>query len=422
MNDIIRSWSTKPVGKPYFFFFYYVPVRFTASVSDESKNIQKLVWDFKDGRCQHDIQHLLEQQLEKSFNDFSNTAFVCIPASTKFSNECRYKNFSNALCSKLGIKNAFEHIKIIKEKEPSHLGGTDFAEFKLDRDFFYNKHVILFDDVVTTGSSMRQFIFQLQSVGATVDCCMSFARTYSPYFTKNAVHPWSNTSVVAGGEFVEVPPSNLLDSVIDRGKIEENNCSTAIKCDFVEESSSNILDKVTQYKLGSIITFGRFAGRPMEWIVLSQENDTIQAITKYGLLSMAYNEQREYTTWEQCSLRKWLNTEFIERNFSQSERDRICTHLVKAEVNEYHELNPGNDTYDKAYLLSFSEYQRFFKKKNLFNCRMLGSGIPRQCWLRDYGVDRMHASFIGRSGSIHSGGSWVDSKRNAVRPIMWFKV
>lgn len=91
-------------------------------------------------------------------------------------------------------------------------------------------------------------------------------------------------------------------------------------------------------------------------------------------------------------------------------------------MNEYHELNPGNDTYDKAYLLSFSEYQRFFKKKNLFNCRMLGSGIPRQCWLRDYGVDRMHASFIGRSGSIHSGGSWVDSKRNAVRPIMWFKV
>ena len=81
----------------------------------------------------------------------------------------------------------------------------------------------------------------------------------------------------------------------------------------------------------------------------------------------------------------------------------------------------GKNTEDKLFILSVNEYNYYFDIYNKWVCRLF-SGILRQCWLRNSGADNGRAAFIGRSGSIHAGGSKITSARNAVRPVMWVKL
>jgi predicted amidophosphoribosyltransferase len=89
--------------------------------------------------------------------------------------------------------NGFEHITITKEKEKSHLGGTDKAEYNIDGNYFNGKYIILFDDVVTRGRSMQEFKQLLENRGATIICALSIGRTYSDYYGEHREpHPWTN--------------------------------------------------------------------------------------------------------------------------------------------------------------------------------------------------------------------------------------
>ena len=51
------------------------------------------------------------------------------------------------------------------------------SDLQFDSDFFEGKKVILFDDIVTSGDSMRAFIYKLRSLGAKPVLCMSLLYT-----------------------------------------------------------------------------------------------------------------------------------------------------------------------------------------------------------------------------------------------------
>lgn len=138
---------------------------------------------------------MLATKLRDTFgSDLANLTFVCIPASTVVDNDRRYKNFSNSLCSTLGMRDAFPYITITKEKEQTHLGGTDEAEYSFNRAFFEGDKVVLFDDVVTRGHSMFAFKQFMEQLHATVICAISIGRTYSDYYgDKRLPHPYTGT-------------------------------------------------------------------------------------------------------------------------------------------------------------------------------------------------------------------------------------
>ncbi|MDT3662884.1 MAG: phosphoribosyltransferase [Anaerobiospirillum sp.] len=149
-----------------------------------SDNIKK----FKQGIGQEWPIELVENSinnlgLQEPNVDKSNIAFVCLPASKKANHEARFKNFSESICKYLGIQNGFDHLTIINEKDPKY---SPFAtkrnwnmesDLQFDSDFFEGKKVILFDDIVTSGDSMRAFIYKLRSLGAKPVLCMSLLYT-----------------------------------------------------------------------------------------------------------------------------------------------------------------------------------------------------------------------------------------------------
>ena len=81
--------------------------------------------------------------------------------------------------------------------------------------------------------------------------------------------------------------------------------------------------------VGDIIKFGNYfindnkTKEPIEWQVLEVSNDKALLITKDAIDCKPYNNERRDITWEDCSLRQWLNNEFINQAFSKEEQNEI---------------------------------------------------------------------------------------------------
>ena len=64
-----------------------------------------------------------------------------------------------------GMKDSFQHVSVIEEKTPLHLGGEKKVNFVLDDDYFFGKVVLVFDDILTTGGSVELCRQEVEKVG-----------------------------------------------------------------------------------------------------------------------------------------------------------------------------------------------------------------------------------------------------------------
>nr|MBQ6241787.1 PASTA domain-containing protein [Lachnospiraceae bacterium] len=181
--------------------------------------------------------------------------------------------------------------------------------------------------------------------------------------------------------------------------------------------------------VGSYITFGKYGGEPIEWLVLAVDGSRVFVISHYGLDAKPYNEDGSSATWETCSLRSWLNGTFYNKAFSDAERGCIPTTTVKNPDNPDYGTSGGNSTKDKVFLLSISEARKYF-----------GSDAARICyptqyaqshgvddyygasfwWLRSPGVTSTMPAFVGGVGDVNTYGGEDNSRTDgAVRPAMW---
>lgn len=195
LKDIAHNWNKLSGVLPYYFFYYYYPTRFT-NVTNTSEQARRLVWNFKDGIRSTEVANLVIEKLQSTFDnsDLSSLSIVCVPASTRISNISRYRLFVSAVCQATGMKNGLGYISIAKDKEPSHLGGTTPAEYAFNESEIRGSLIVLFDDVVTTGSSMMSIKRKLENLGAVVICAISIGRTYSDYHGENhQPHPHTGT-------------------------------------------------------------------------------------------------------------------------------------------------------------------------------------------------------------------------------------
>lgn len=440
-------WGCSLKSKPHYFFYYYVPKRYDG-LSYESYCVRHGVWNFKVGRDQGYFIDQIERKIRHTFDNPSLLTLVCIPASTRASNSARYEWFSNELCARLNMANGFNHITIFKEKTPSHLGGQDSAVYSFDINFFKGKKVILFDDVVTRGRSMNSFIDYLGEIGAEVVCCMSIGKTFwDRYIDYRVNNPWTGVPVFNCGypcapdvdnyEILVNPATPNAAPAASSANVpavaEVATPNTVIQVEEPQDAAqTSVEDPIfndvpaeqqieSKYKIGDRVRFGKLNDKAIQWIVLDQKQDEYLLISKFGLDCRAFNTEDTYTTWDTSSLRTWLNKDFYKSSFNNSEQAKIIRHTVVASDNPIYRTAQGKNTEDKLFILSVNEYNYYFDIYNKWVCRLF-SGILRQCWLRNSGADNGRAAFIGRSGSIHAGGSKITSARNAVRPVMWVKL
>ena len=93
---------------------------------------------------------------------------------------------------------------------------------------------------------------------------------------------------------------------------------------------------------------------PVEWWVLDNEGDELFLLSRFNLDAKKYNDRAGDITWENSTLRAWLNDAFLNRAFNTTEQGAISLTDV---VNDksFIGVSGGNNTRDKVFLLSAKE-------------------------------------------------------------------
>ncbi len=182
------------------------------------------------------------------------------------------------------------------------------------------------------------------------------------------------------------------------------------------------------------ITFGHYeqdnnlanGPEPIQWQVLKQDGDTLTLISRYGLDCKPYNTECVDITWQNCSLRAWLNGAFLSSAFTSAEQAKLQTVTVKAEDNPHWGTEAGNDTRDKVYLLSISEALNLFASDADRQCKATAYAKARDggCWwwLRSPGDFTSCAANIINYGHVNYYGLYVCNGGVAVRPVVCLRL
>jgi hypothetical protein len=124
-----------------------------------------------------------------------------------------------------------------------------------------------------------------------------------------------------------------------------------------------MIAKLAKLKTGDTFTFGSYeqdndltnGAEPIEWIVLSNKNNELYVMSKYALDAKQYHEVKDKITWADCTLRKWLNEDFLNAAFNKEEIRLIKTKRLKNEDNPRFGTEGGVDTTDRLFLLSYKD-------------------------------------------------------------------
>ncbi len=220
-----------------------------------------------------------------------------------------------------------------------------------------------------------------------------------------------------------------------------------VMCLFAGYSSAEPAETIAAatLKVGDVISFGHYEqdndtsnGREeIEWIVLAKDGNRTLVISKYALDCQPYIvEEYEGVTWETCTLRSWLNSDFYHAAFSAEEKKAIVQTNVTPDKT-VHCTNPGNSTEDSVFLLSKTEAEKYFSDNDARVCAptayaiaqgaytnsyynyKTASGEAACCWwMRSPGHSWIYPAYVDIGGSVVYGGYFY-TEYACVRPAMW---
>lgn len=147
----------------------------------------------------------------------------------------------------------------------------------------------------------------------------------------------------------------------------------------------------------------------VKWRVLELVEGKALLMKEEALPPLPYHTKYEGVTWENSSLRQWLNSEYLNTAFTEEERKGILLSSIVNENNPIYETDGGKDTEDYIFLLSISEaekYQELFPK------------FKSNSWLRTPGNNPSSAAFLSVDGSVMEYGYDVTCEDIKVRPLL----
>ena len=176
---------------------------------------------------------------------------------------------------------------------------------------------------------------------------------------------------------------------------------------------------------------------PIEWLVLDKKDGRLLVISRYALDYRPYHDNNESATWENCTLRKWLNDGFLKKAFNDDERKMIPTVMIREDViSGLRNYQPSNETQDKLFLLSVNEAKTLFRSDSVRKCEPTvyaeSKGCPVYngfCWWLLRPCYHSRPGTVNRTGNIDSMTSFSDADStnrtvdmNGIRPAMWINI
>ena len=274
---------------------------------------------------------------------------------------------------------------------------------------------------------------------------------------------------ISGNQYELLYDSNQsFKDIIDAPKIRfGGKLTVSARDNELEEKKQNILSgfmrtterTIDMYrregKIDELVHFGRYPyesnnkstepkmWKPLRWRMLRREHDKVLLITEDLIDCKQYHEKYVDITWEKCTLRRWLNEEFIIKAFTDEERTRIAWVCNQNPDNNCFKevIKGGNPTWDRVFALSIDEVRRYFKNDSdrmaaptpyveenyrdkvyiseYYKVKGRGTGW---WWLRSPGINSSNAARVSLDGVVNEGGGIVDHSTGSVRPALWLNL
>ena len=262
-------------------------------------------------------------------------------------------------------------------------------------------------------------------------------------------YQWAG-SLTASGDYAEaVAVYSLIRGFRDVDSLIENDAHLS------EAAAKAREEQLKPYRTaGSYVTYGVYPqtasggdSTPVEWLVLDVQGEKALLLSRYGLDVQPYHTTLRQITWEECTLRAWLNETFINAAFTPDEQQAILTTAVdNGDGQRYTGWNTvgGNDTEDRIFLLSYAEANQYlgvqyYRNDDRTNTRSrvtptayaMGKGAWTSdknktadgdpagvWWLRSPGALQDEGADVSAEGAL-AWSSSVDYSCDIVRPALW---
>ena len=251
--------------------------------------------------------------------------------------------------------------------------------------------------------------------------------------------PISIENVILNDEFEFYISTNQIVNV---GKLNENSPElhsilAVIKGSMgetttVDKESNDETVEITPLDTQNTLFFGNYyygldgEKGPVEWIILKEENGRKLLLSKYIIDAVDYQEAGKTGSWKECSLRRWLNTEFTVQVFSKEERDRLIESERAETRNFFYNTEDSDLCRDKVFLLSVEEV-----KSLLDTCQTVAPVTPYALekgvfannyglwWIRTPGDKYGMQAYINTVGKTAYDGCYQQRREVGLRPAIW---
>lgn len=175
----------------------------------------------------------------------------------------------------------------------------------------------------------------------------------------------------------------------------------------------------------------------IEWLVLDVQGGKALLISRYGLSRVQYNKTSSGETWENCSLRKWMNKNFLNEAFTAEQQESILLTDILEDISQcsgdYPPNRTGADTQDKVFTLSYVEMTKYLPTDYDRLCVPTKTALAEDCnesdkrylddeyktcwyWMRSPAYNN-NALVVDWEGSIET--CYISHAYGVARPAMW---
>lgn len=194
-----------------------------------------------------------------------------------------------------------------------------------------------------------------------------------------------------------------------------------------------------------IITFGKWEDKPIEWIVLDEDEYQTFVVSRYPLFSHVFNlDSNKGNQWAESDIRKYLNDYFWNNAFTDEEKKRVINSSVEEDIEE---LKKIYDTHgwrwdpvtkmikpskDNVFLLSVGEVEKYLTSEeraygnrtgcnghSCTDCYKYGKQYGTCWWLRTRDINTTNVAWkIYYNNAVSTNGV---SGKISIRPAMYLK-
>lgn len=319
------------------------------------------------------------------------------------------KRDSNFVCQHCGMKYTVDEIRRMMLNEPEKESDCDGAADCTSKENvpFEDSNVSIVksdlekndDDRLKSKNKKMRRIVILAVVAVVVVAFISIKFIVPASEYNNAM------DLMEAGKYTDA--YELFDKL---GDYKDSQSQKAVALEYIKK------EQLEKCKTGDVIFVGN-----NYWIVLDRKEmssgeSRIFLIAKDCVATGDYGSSSSSPTWENSSVRKWLNDTFI-KGFSAREKGQIMVTKVENTGNLEYGIEGSAATYDRLFLPSIEEVEDFMFSSEERKANYQGDDV--WWWLRSPGKKSKYVSYIWNGGKINNVGLQAETIYTmGIRPAM----